>query len=446
VAGFRFWSAARLGAAAATRYLIRTRIERKTAGLRSAGAKSPRKATKIRQGLPPAREIAMTACIVGWAHTPFGKLDAETVESLIVRVASEALADAGVAARDVDEIVLGHFNAGFSAQDFTASLVLQADPDLRFKRATRVENACATGSAAVHQALKAIDARAARIVLVVGAEQMTTTPAAEIGRNLLKASYVREEADIAGGFAGIFGKIAGLYFQKYGDQSDALARIAAKNHKNGVGNPFAQMRKDLGYDFCRTESEKNPFVAGPLKRTDCSLVSDGAAAVVLADVETALAMDKAVVFRAAEHVQDFLPMSRRDILKFEGCAEAWKRALARAGLALGDLSFVETHDCFTVAELIEYEAMGLVPEGRGATAIAEGLTEKTGRLPVNPSGGLKSKGHPIGATGVSMHALAAMQLTGRAGDIQVPGARLGGIFNMGGAAVANYVSILERIR
>jgi acetyl-CoA C-acetyltransferase len=388
----------------------------------------------------------MTACIVGWAHTPFGKLDAETVESLIVRVATEALADAGIAARDVDEIVLGHFNAGFSAQDFTASLVLQADPDLRFKRATRVENACATGSAAVHQALKAIDAKAARIVLVVGAEQMTTTPSAEIGRNLLKASYVREEADIAGGFAGIFGKIAGLYFQKYGDQSDALARIAAKNHKNGVGNPFAQMRRDLGYEFCRTESEKNPFVAGPLKRTDCSLVSDGAAAVVLADVETALAMDKAVVFRAAEHVQDFLPMSRRDILKFEGCAEAWKRALAKAGLTLGDLSFVETHDCFTVAELIEYEAMGLVPEGRGATAIAEGLTEKSGKLPVNPSGGLKAKGHPIGATGVSMHALAAMQLTGRAGDIRVPGARLGGIFNMGGVAVANYVSILERIK
>jgi acetyl-CoA C-acetyltransferase len=388
----------------------------------------------------------MTACIVGWAHTPFGKLDAETVESLIVRVATEALADAGIAARDVDEIVLGHFNAGFSAQDFTASLVLQADPDLRFKRATRVENACATGSAAVHQALKAIDAKAARIVLVVGAEQMTTTPAAEIGRNLLKASYVREEADIAGGFAGIFGKIAGLYFQKYGDQSDALARIAAKNHKNGVGNPYAQMRRDLGYEFCRTESEKNPFVAGPLKRTDCSLVSDGAAAVVLADVETALAMDKAVVFRAAEHVQDFLPLSRRDILKFEGCAEAWKRALAKAGLTLGDLSFVETHDCFTVAELIEYEAMGLVPEGRGASAIAEGITEKSGRLPVNPSGGLKAKGHPIGATGVSMHALAAMQLTGRAGAIQVPDARLGGIFNMGGAAVANYVSILERIK
>jgi acetyl-CoA C-acetyltransferase len=388
----------------------------------------------------------VTACIVGWAHTPFGRLEGETLESLIVRVASEALADAGVGARDVDEIVLGHFNAGFSAQDFTAALVLQASPDLRFKPASRVENACATGSAAVHQGLKAIAAGAARIVLVVGAEQMTTTPAAEIGRNLLKASYVREEADIDGGFAGIFGQIAARYFQRWGDQSDALARIAAKNHKNGVANPYAQIRKDLGYEFCRTESEKNPRVAGPLKRTDCSLVSDGAAAVVLADVATALKLGKAIAFRAAQHVQDYLPMSKRDVLKLEGCTQAWTRALASAGVTLGNLSFVETHDCFTIAELMEYEAMGLVPEGQGARAVAEGLTEKNGRLPVNPSGGLKAKGHPIGATGVSMHALTSMQLMGTAGDMQVRNASLGGIFNMGGTAVANYVSILERIK
>ena len=226
----------------------------------------------------------MTASIVGWAHTPFGKFDAETVESLVVKVATEALADAGISAEDVDEIVLGHFNAGFSPQDFTASLVLQADPKLRFKPATRVENACATGSAAVHQGIRAIASGAAKIVLVVGVEQMTRTPAAEIGRNLLKASYLPEDGDTVGGFAGVFGKIAQSYFQKYGDQSDALAMIAAKNHKNGVANPYAQMRKDFGYEFCRSESEKNPFVAGPLKRTDCSLVSDGAAALVLTDL------------------------------------------------------------------------------------------------------------------------------------------------------------------
>ncbi len=222
--------------------------------------------------------------------------------------------------------------------------------------------------------------------------------------------------------------------------------IAAKNHKNGVENPWAQMRKDLGYEFCRAESDKNPYVAGPLKRTDCSLVSDGAAALVLADTQTSLGMRRSVAFRANEHVQDFLPMSKRDILLFEGCEEAWGRALKNAGATLDDLSFVETHDCFTIAELIEYEAMGLAPRGEGARVAMSGETAMDGRLPVNPSGGLKAKGHPIGATGVSMHVLSAMQLTGEAGGIQVKNAELGGIFNMGGAAVANYVSILERIK
>lgn len=389
----------------------------------------------------------MTASIVGWAHTPFGKFDTETVESLVTRVANEAMADAGISASDVDEIVLGHFNAGFSAQDFTASLVLQADPNLRFKPATRVENACATGSAAVHQGLRAIAAGAAKIVLVVGVEQMTRTPGPEIGKNLLKASYLPEDGDTVGGFAGVFGKIASSYFQKYGDQSDALALIAAKNHKNGVANPFAQMRKDFGFDFCRAESEKNPYVAGPLKRTDCSLVSDGAAALVLADVETAKGMGKSIGFRGTAHAQDFLPMSKRDILQFEGCTVAWQRALEQAGVALTDLSFVETHDCFTVAELIEYEAMGLTPKGQGARAIKEGWTLKDGKLPVNPSGGLKAKGHPIGATGVSMHVMTAMQLAGQAPEgMQLKNAKLGGIFNMGGAAVANYVSVLEPLK
>src|SRR5262249_15518023 len=260
-------------------------------------------------------------------------------------------------------------------------------------------------------------------------------------------SYLPEDGSIEGGFAGVFGKIAGSYFQKYGDKSDALARIAAKNHKNGVANPYAQMRKDFGFEFCRAESEKNPRVAGALKRTECALVSDGAAAIVLADLETAEKLGKPLIsFRAAAHAQDFLPMSKRDILKFEGCSEAWGRALRDAALDIHDLSFVETHDCFTIAELIEYEAMGLAKPGEGARVIDEGLVDKNGKLPVNPSGGLKAKGHPIGATGVSMHAISAMQLRGEAGDMQIKDAALAGIFNMGGAAGANYVSILERRR
>lgn len=389
----------------------------------------------------------MTAAIVGWSHTPFGRHSEETVESLVVKAAQAALDDAAIGADEVDEIVLGHFNAGFSAQDFTASLVLQADERLRFVSATRVENACATGSAAVHQAVNSVRAGKSRIVLVVGVEQMTTTPGPQIGENLLKASYLPEDGAIPAGFAGVFGQIANAYFQRHGDQSDALAKIAAKNHKHGISNPYAQMRKELSFEFCREESEKNPIVAGPLKRTDCSLVSDGAAALVITDIQTALRMKKAIAFRGMAHKQDFLPMSRRDILKFEGCANAWKDALADAGVLLNDLSFVETHDCFTIAELIEYEAMGLVPAGEGARAVEEGLAEKDGKLPVNLSGGLKAKGHPIGATGVSMHVLTAMQLDGTAPEgMQLDGATLGGIFNMGGAAVANYVSIMERIK
>ncbi|MDA0704627.1 MAG: acetyl-CoA acetyltransferase, partial [Proteobacteria bacterium] len=344
----------------------------------------------------------MTGCMIGWAHMPFGKHVDDDYESMIVRVARDALQDAGVPAKDVDEIFVGLLNAGMCKQEFPGALVLQADDDLRYKPATRVENACATGTAAIYQGLNAIAAGKARIVLVVGVEKMTHVPGPEMGAILTKGSYVKEEAETYDSFAGVFGHIANLYFQRHGDQSQALARIAAKNHKNGTANPLAHMQKELSYEFCLAPSEKNPFVAPPLKRTDCSLVTDGAAAVVLADVETAMAMKKAVVFRAAQHVTDFFPMSRRDMTFFDGAARAWQQAFDEAGVTVDDLDVVETHDCFTIAELMQYEAMGLTEPGQGYRAIEEGWTAKDGRLPVNASGGLKSKGHPIGATGVSM--------------------------------------------
>lgn len=386
------------------------------------------------------------AAIIGWAHSRFGKLeDVPDAESLIGLVAREAIADAGLEPHEVDAVFLGTFNGGFQAQDFPSSLVFQAVPELRFKPATRFENACATGTAAIHGALDFLAAKRGRVTLVIGVEKMTATPGPRVGEILLSASHLKTESGIEAGFAGVFARIAEAYFQRHGDSSDALAAIAAKNHANGVDNPYAQMRKDLGYEFCRHESEKNPFVARPLKRTDCSLVSDGAAALIIAEGDVAATARRAVRFRGTAQVNDFLPIARRDIIRFEGAHEAWARALDAAGLKLPDLSFAETHDCFTIAELIEYEAMGLTPEGQGSRAILEGWTRKDGRLPINRSGGLKSKGHPIGATGVSMHALAAMQLTGEAGAMQLPRAEIGGVFNMGGAAVANYVSILERV-
>ena len=381
--------------------------------------------------------------IIGWGHTPFGKLDALDEERLIRDAATEAIAASGLQVADIDGVFVGHFNAGFLPQDFSAALVGLALPELRHVPAMRCENACATGSAAIWAALDAVESGRVRHALVVGFEKMNTLPGPKIAETLLRCSYVREEAATPGGFVGVFGGIAGQYFERFGDQSDALAAIAAKNHANGVHNPYAHMRRDLGVDFCRHASDRNPVVAGPLKRSDCSLVSDGAAALVIARAPVAGATAPAVRWRSRTQVNDWLPLSRRDPTRFEGAAIAWQRGLADAGATLADLGFVETHDCFTIAELLEYEAMGLAAHGQGARAILDGVTRKDGRLPVNPSGGLKSRGHPIGATGVSQHVMAAMQLAGTAGDMQVADARLGAVFNMGGAAVANYLSVLE---
>ena len=390
--------------------------------------------------------MSNNARIVGWSHILFGKLVDPDTETLMARVSLAALRHAGVGSESVDGIYVGVMNNGFLKQDFQGALVALADERLAHTPATRLENACATGSAAIYAAVDFIESGRGRVALVIGAEKMTSQPNAEIGDILLGASYRKEEAGTPGGFAGVFARITKEYFERYGDHSEDLAQIAAKNHRNGVSNPFAQVRKDLGFDFCNAVSERNPYVAEPLRRTDCSLVSDGAAALVVADEETARSLARSIRFRARSHVNDIMPLSRRDPIRFEGASLAWQGAHRQAGTTLDDLDLVESHDCFTIAELIEYEAMGLAAPGQGHRVVREGLAQKGGRLPINVSGGLKAKGHPIGATGVSMHVLACMQLAGEAGDMQLPEANLAAVFNMGGAAVANYVSILERSR
>ena len=387
--------------------------------------------------------MAKRAAIVGWAHTQFGKLDDPDVESLITRVSAAALNHAQIAASDVDVITVGVFNNGFSLQGFEGGIVSLGNPDLRFAPAVHVENACATGTAAIYTAADFIESGRGRIALAIGAEKMTAVSSRELPQILLSGCYRKEEEN-PDGFAGIFGRITQAYFDKYGDHREELAMIAAKNHANAVDNPYAHVRKDLGFDFCNEVSERNPLVVGPLRRTDCSMVSDGAAAVVLADEETATRFRRAIRFVARTQVNDFMPLSRRDPTAFEGARHAWRKALKMAGATLSDLSLVETHDCFTTAEMIEYEAMGLAAPGQGWRVIREGTTTKGGQLPVNVSGGLKARGHPLGATGVSQHVMAAMQLAGEAGDMQLDNTNLAGVFNMGGAAVANYVSILER--
>lgn len=388
----------------------------------------------------------MSVSIVGWSHLPFGRLDKLGLEDLIVSAAREALNHAGIDGDPVDGVWLGNLNGGFTPDIFASSLALQADPALRWKQAVRLENACASGSAALYAACDAIEAGRARIALVIGAEKMTGVGGDEVTRILGQCAYSGEAGNPPGGFPGIFGQVASAYFERHGDQGATLAKIAAKNHANGVANPWAHMRRDLGFEFCNNVSDKNPIIAGPLRKTDCSLVSDGAAALVLASAEAAQDFARSVAFRSRVQVNDVLPLAERDMVAFEGPHRAWRQALDKARRSVADLHLAEVHDCFTIAELLSYEAMGLAPAGQGYRVLDDGTVMRDGRLPVNASGGLKAKGHPIGATGVSMHAVAAMQLCGEAGDFQVPGASLAGVFNMGGAAVANYVSILERAR
>lgn len=384
--------------------------------------------------------------IIGWSHTPFGKLAFVDVEELVAEVATAAIEDAGLSPSDVDAIYVGVFNNGFSAQSFEAALVGVGHPELARVPATRVENACATGSAAIFGALDHIQAGRGRVALVIGAEKMANVPGTDVGDILLGAAHRRTEAG-AGSFAGIFGELAQQYSDRFGDHHDSLARIAAKNHRNGVNNPYAHIRKDLGFEFCSTPSTKNPVTAGPLLRTDCSLVSDGAAALVIASPDVAEAARRAVVFKGRSHANEPLPLARRrDPLFFDGARAAFCGALDEAGIEVDDLSLLETHDCFTQAELMEYEAFGLAEQGQGSQVIDSGYTDRDGKLPTNVSGGLKSKGHPIGATGVSQHVMAAMQLTGEAGDMQLGNVDRAAVFNMGGAAVANYATVLERIR
>lgn len=387
-------------------------------------------------------ELSKDVYLTGWGHSRFGKRD-ESLEELVVAAASTAIANSGVDPADIDEVVIGHFNSGLMPFAFPSSLALQVSDKLGGIAATRVENACASGAAAFTQGTKSILAGTAHNVLVIGAEKMTHAPTDLVGRALMGADYEGAGSPSTTGFASLFARTLDTYQQRYGAAGDTLGMIAAKSHHNAMSNPYAHLRKDLSVEFCSTVSERNPIVAGSLLRTDCSPVSDGAAAIVIRSQTSADAATDPVRLTGFGHANDFLPQSKRDPIEFAGSRAAWNRAMQMSGLTRDDLDFAEVHDCFTIAELIMYEVIGVTQRGHGRLAIEEGLVARDGKFPVNPSGGLKSKGHPVGATGVSQLVLTAMQLSGTAAEMQLPGARRAAVHNMGGLAIANYVHVLE---
>ncbi|MFN2362970.1 MAG: thiolase domain-containing protein [Halarsenatibacteraceae bacterium] len=393
----------------------------------------------------------MTISIIGTGHTPFGRLD-ESLYELLENAGKEALESSGVSGKDIGRIFVANYSAGsFNNQEHLGPYSLEISEDLKYTPAVRIENACASGSAAIQAAKDVLLSGAIDYALVVGVEKMTSLDTKGAMKALSKASYWPTEGAEGMTFPGLFAEFAKGYKDHY-DLSDeelreTLAMIAAKNHQNATANDYAQMPWDCNYqEILDLADDKNPVIAEPLRLYDCSLITDGAAAVVLTRTDIAKENDhEAVEIMALSHVTDSLELAKRSNYEFTAGKMAVKAAYEEAGITVDDLDFAEVHDCFTIAELLAYETLGLTEDGQGRRAIEEGWTAVDGKLPVNLSGGLKAKGHPVGATGVSMAALAARQLNGNPIGLAANNPEIGLSFNIGGSAATNYAIVYRKI-
>ena len=392
----------------------------------------------------------MSIGIIGTSHTKVGRLD-KNVYELIEEVGKKALKDSGIDAGKIGGIWIGNYSGGgFNKQEHLAPFAMNIDPELRFTPATRVENACASGSAAIKEAKNALDAGEVDYALVIGVEKMTELDTRGVTEVLAMASHWPSEGKEGMTFPGLFAEYAKGYMDEYNYELDELrevfAKIAAKNHNNALENPLAQMPWDCDYrEILELPDDKNPEIAPPLRLYDCSLISDGAAGLILTRTDEAERVsDQFVEITALAQTSDYLNMDKRAKFEFTAGKKAIQQAYDQAGISLDDLDFAEVHDCFTIAELLAYEALGLAEGGKGKQVVESGIAEKDGKLPVNLSGGLKAKGHPVGATGVSMAVLAARQLMGDAIGHQLDNPQTGLTFNIGGSAASNYALVFKK--
>ncbi len=379
------------------------------------------------------------AAIVGAGHTRFGVLDAGPRELLrtATRAAFESV-DRGVEGREVGELFLTTIGFG-GWQIGNVAAVLAEETGVVGVPTSRIENACASGGFGLRAAVRSVESGAADLALVVGLEKMTDL-ASPRRRYWLGVSGDTEWERAAGlTFAGVYGLIASRYLAEHGVGREALAEVAVKNHANGARNPNAQFQKVVA----RETVLGAPRVADPLGLYDCCPVSDGAAAVLVARAELARKYtDSPVYIDGVGAGSDHLAVQERpELTRFAASRRAADEALRSAGVDRSAISFLEVHDCFTIAELLAIEDLGFAAPGEAARLTLEGATRPDGRLPVNPDGGLKAKGHPIGATGVSQAYEAFLQLRGAAGPRQIPGAALALLHNVGGAGATAAVTI-----
>ncbi len=415
--------------------------------------------------------------IVGAYNSKFGSLiqrnketgeitDLKSIYELMIEAGKGALADAGITGKDVDGVWVGSCAPGlFANQEHLAAFGVEIDPEgLRFKSMTRCEDACASGSVALYDALYAVESGRAKVALVVGVEKMNLLDTKGVTHALATCSYWPEEGAKAVSFPCLFAEYAKGYKAQYhlsdSDFQRMLATVSALGYTNGVDNPLAHFGKGGPSDklglftadaILNMDPAKNPMIAEPLRLHDCSLVTDGSAAVVIMKTEDAKKAGKKVVEIAGlGHVNERLAISaRQNMHELLAGKEAVRRAFAEAKVSIKDVDMVEVHDCFTINQLLTTEAFGLSKDGRAGYDYLEGrFTRDDAACAVNISGGLKAKGHPVGATGVSMHALLYKQLVGEAigATLSKKTPQIGATLNIGGSGATNCVTVLRRVK
>lgn len=384
------------------------------------------------------------ASVIGIGKTRYGVIRNRTLLDLAVEAGKKALADAGITPQEVDALYIGNYaGSDFIKQNHIAPYIGSALGLRRDVPCTHVENACASGGSAVREGILAIGSETAAKVLVIGVEKMNTVSTPAVTEFLAKAGDWENEVRVGYTFPSTFAMMARRHMYQYGTTREHLAAVTVKNHSNAFHNPDAQMQKPVTMDQVLND---NRIVADPLRLYDCSLITDGASAVVLTERNPSRSLSRKPVdivgFAQANDL--FALYQKEDLTKFDATLEAARSAFNMAGIEPKDVDVVEVHDCFTIAEIIAIEDLGFVPKGEGGPATLDGVTSLEGKFAVNPSGGLKAKGHPVGATGVGQIVEVVEQLRGNAGGRQVKDAEIGLTHNIGGSGATCVVHILAR--
>jgi len=380
--------------------------------------------------------------VIGIGETKMGRYPDRSLQDMILEAGSAAIADAGIDKSKLEAIYFSNFNAQqLCGQGHMGAMVNEV---LGVTLPTiRVEAACASGSLAFREAYVAVAAGIYDVVLVGGVEKMTHCATEKVTEAIASASDVASEAAIGVTFPGIFAMIANRYFHEFGNARDAMTAVAIQNHANASHNPDAQMPKPV----TKEKVEEGFKIADPFTVFDCSLVTDGAAFTVICatDVAKTLAKGKIIELIGSGHGGNTISIASKDSLTtFAATVEAAKKAYAMACLTPADVDLAEVHDCFTITQIINSEDLGFFKKGTGAQAVLDGKTAiNSGVVAINPSGGLKAKGHPIGATGLSQIFEVITQLRSDAGGRQVPGAKIGLTHNIGGTAGTCVVNIFR---